>query len=147
MSFSLVFTRASNPPPLPPLLVRLFSVYDVVPIIVPFLGCVRLSGHVLWLLLFSFSFLCGFLFLLVREKHRKTLYRFLFRKIKSCKSTTQGGGGVKFITQTDKNRVIASGRQKYCSYLILGSNTWNLHYYSQLDKIIDTTRNDYGLSL
>ena len=38
-----------------------------------------------------FSFLCGFLFLLVREKHRKTLYRFLFRKIKACKSTTQGG--------------------------------------------------------
>ena len=89
--FLLVFTRTSNPPPLPPLLVRLFSVYAVVPIIVPFLGCARLSGHVPRLLLFSFSFLCGFLFLLVREKHRKTLYRFLFRKIKSCKSTTQGG--------------------------------------------------------
>ena len=38
------------------LLVRLFSVYAVVPIIVPFLGCVRLSGHVPRLLLFSFLF-------------------------------------------------------------------------------------------
>ena len=54
MSFSLVFTRTSNSPPLPPLLMRLFSVYAAVPILLPFLGCVRLSGHVPRLLLFSF---------------------------------------------------------------------------------------------
>ena len=54
MSFSLVFTRTSNPPLLPPLLMRFFSVYAVVPILVPFLGCVQLSGHVPRLLLVSF---------------------------------------------------------------------------------------------
>ena len=35
------------------LLVRLFSMYAVIPISVPFLGCVRLSGHVSRLLFFS----------------------------------------------------------------------------------------------
>ena len=68
----LVITRTSNPPPLPPLLVRLFSLYAVVPISVPFLGCVRLSGHVPRLLFFSF-FSKWILILLVRGKHRKTL--------------------------------------------------------------------------
>ena len=78
--FFLVFTRTSNPPPLPPLLVRLFSVRAVVPIILLFWGCVRFSGHVPRLCISFFSFFCGFLFLLVREKHRKTLYRLLLIK-------------------------------------------------------------------
>ena len=49
----LVFDYGSFPYLL--LLVRLFSMYAVIPISVPFLGCVRLSGHVSRLLFFSFS--------------------------------------------------------------------------------------------
>ena len=52
----LVSTRTSNPPPLPPLLVRLFSVCAVVPIFITLLGCDRISGHVPRLfILFNFS--------------------------------------------------------------------------------------------
>ena len=63
--FFLVSTRTSNPPPLPPLLVRLFSVCAVVPILLLFLGCDRISGHRTTALYISISFLfflCGFLF-------------------------------------------------------------------------------------
>ena len=79
----LVSTRTSNPPPLPSLLVRLFSVCAVVPIFITLLGCGRISGHVPQLfILFNFFlvFLCGFFILLVRVKHRETLYRFLLQK-------------------------------------------------------------------
>ena len=81
--FLLVSTRTSNPPPLPPLLVRLFSVCAVVPILLLFLWCDQISGHVprLFISLY-FSFLSlWILILLVREKHRKTLYRYLLIKI------------------------------------------------------------------
>ena len=49
-----------------------------------FLRCARISRHVPWLLYFlTFSiFLKWILILLVREKHRKTLYRFLLSKNK-----------------------------------------------------------------
>ena len=79
----LVSTRTSNPLPLLPLLVRLFSVCAVVPIFITLLGCDRILGHVPWLFLYFLTFLsffCGFFILLVREKHRKTLYRFLLQK-------------------------------------------------------------------
>ena len=53
----LVSTRTSNPPPLPPLLVRFFSVCAVVPIFITLLGCDRISGHVPRLfILFIFSY-------------------------------------------------------------------------------------------
>ena len=47
------------------------------------LGCDRISGHVPQLfILYIFSyFSLWILILLVREKHRKTLYRFLLNKI------------------------------------------------------------------
>ena len=49
-----------------------------------FWGCTRISRHVPRLyILFTFSiFLKWILILLVREKHRKTLYRFLLNKNK-----------------------------------------------------------------
>ena len=144
MSFSLVFTRTSNPPPLPPLLVRLFSVYAVVPIIVPFLGCVRLSGHIPRLLLFSFIFYVDSNFCWCEKNTGRHFIGFYLEKYRHVNQQHRGD---KFTTQTDKNRINASGRQKYCFYLILGSNTWSLHYYSQMDKILDMTQNDYGLSL
>ena len=80
----LVSTRTSNPLPLPPFvsealfcLCRGTNIYN-------FLGCVRISRHITRLyMLFTFSiFLSGFFILLVREKRRKTLYRFLLAKIK-----------------------------------------------------------------
>ena len=80
MSFSLVFTRTSNPPPLPPLLVRLFSVYAVVPILVPFFGCVRLSGHVPRLLLFSFFSKWILVFAGARKTQEDTLKVFIYQK-------------------------------------------------------------------
>ena len=53
----LVSTRTSNPPPLPPLLVRLSSVCAMVPIFITLLGCDRISGHVPRLfILFIFSY-------------------------------------------------------------------------------------------
>ena len=67
------------------LLEGLFSFCAVVPIFITlFWGCTRFSRHVLRLyILFTFSiFLKWILILLVREKHRKTLYRFLFNKNK-----------------------------------------------------------------
>ena len=80
----LVFTRTSNPPHLPPFvrgalffLCRCTNIYN-------FLGCVPISRHVprLCILFNFFYFSQWILILLVREKHRKTLYRFLLAKIK-----------------------------------------------------------------
>ena len=79
MSFSLVFTRTSNPLPLPPLLVRLFSVYAVIPISVPFLGVVRLSGHVPRLLLFSFFSKWILIFAGARKTQEDTLKVFIYQ--------------------------------------------------------------------
>ena len=80
----LVSTRTSNPPPLPPMLVRLFSVCAVIPILLLFWGVTEFQDTYHGFLYFI-SFLCfslWILILLVREKHRKTLYRFLLIKNK-----------------------------------------------------------------
>ena len=66
------------------LLEGLFSFCAVVPIFITFWGASDFQdtyhGFVYFL---TFSiFLSGFFILLVREKHRKTLYRFLLAKIK-----------------------------------------------------------------
>ena len=78
----LVFTRTSNPPHLPPFvsealfcLCRGTNIYNS-------LG-VRPNFKTRTTALYTFSILLsGFFILLVREKHRKTLYRFLLAKIK-----------------------------------------------------------------
>ena len=63
-------------------LVKLFSVCAVVPIFITF-GGVSEFQDTYHGFLYNFSiFLSGFFILLVREKHRKTLYRFLLAKIK-----------------------------------------------------------------
>ena len=66
------------------LLEGLFSFCAVVPIIITLLGVHPNIKHVPRLyILFTFSiFLKWILILLVREKHRKTLYRFLLNKNK-----------------------------------------------------------------
>ena len=63
---------------------RLFSVCAVVPIFITFGGVSEFqdtSDGFLYFLTFL-VFLSGFFILLVREKHRKTLYKFLLAKIK-----------------------------------------------------------------
>ena len=72
----LVSTRTSNPPPLPPLLVRLFSVCAVVPIFITLLGCDRISGHVpqlFILLIFSYFSLWILYIAGARETQEDTL--------------------------------------------------------------------------
>ena len=66
------------------LLVRLFSVCAVVPIFITFGGVSESQDtyHGFLYFLTFLVFLSGFFILLVREKHRKTLYRFLLAKIK-----------------------------------------------------------------
>ena len=82
--FFIVSTRTSNPSPLPPLLVSLFSVCAVVPILLLFWGVTEFQetyhGSLYFISFLFFSL--WILILLVREKHRKTLYRFLLIKIK-----------------------------------------------------------------
>ena len=75
------------------LLVRLFSVCAVVPIFIySFRGAPEYQGtyHGFLYFLTFLVFLSGFFVLLVREKHRKTLYRFLFSKNKRDGIRTQG---------------------------------------------------------
>ena len=62
------------------MLVRLFSVYAVVPTIVPFLGCVRLSGHVPRLLLFSFFSMWILIFAGARKTQEDILKVFIYQK-------------------------------------------------------------------
>ena len=64
------------------LLVRLFSVCAVVPIFITFWGVTEFQDtyHGFCTFYLFLVFLCGFFILLVREKHRKTLYRFLLQK-------------------------------------------------------------------
>ena len=75
----LVSTRTSNPPPLPPFVSEALFCLCCGTNIYNFWGCRPIRIHVPRLfILFNFSsFLSGFFILLVREKHRKTLYRFL----------------------------------------------------------------------
>ena len=64
---------------------RLFSVCAVVPIFITLFGGVsefQDTYHGFLYFLTFLVFLSGFFILLVREKHRKTLYRFLLAKIK-----------------------------------------------------------------
>ena len=65
-------------------LVRFFSVCAVVPIFITFGGVSEFQDtyHGFLYFLTFLIFLSGFFILLVREKHRKTLYRFLLAKIK-----------------------------------------------------------------
>ena len=62
---------------------RLFSVCAVVPIFITFWGVPEFQDtyHGFLYFLTFLVFLSGFFILLVREKHRKTLYRFLLAKI------------------------------------------------------------------
>ena len=66
------------------LLERLFSVCAMVPIFITFGGVSKFQDmyHGFLYFLTFLVFLSGFFILLVREKHRKTLYRFLLAKIK-----------------------------------------------------------------
>ena len=61
------------------MLVRLFFIYAVVPVIVPFLGCVRLSGHVPRLLLFSFFSMWILSFAGARKTQEDTLKVFIYQ--------------------------------------------------------------------
>ena len=61
-------------------LVRPFSLFTVVPIIVPFLGCVRLSSHVPRLLLFSFFSMWILIFAGARLTQEDTLKVFIYQK-------------------------------------------------------------------
>ena len=63
-------------------LVRLFFVCAVVPIFITFWGVTEFQDtyHGFYTFYLFLVFLCGFFILLVREKHRKTLYRFLLQK-------------------------------------------------------------------
>ena len=58
---------------------RLFSIHAVVPVIVPFLGCVRLSGHVPRLLLFSFFSMWILIFAGARKTQEDTLKVFIYQ--------------------------------------------------------------------
>ena len=109
--FFLVSTRTSNPPPLPPLLVRLFSVCAVVPILLLF-WAVTESQDTYHGSLYFISFLffsLSILILLVREKHRKTLYKFLLIKINSGRQITYRDKN----SERKNNKTKISGRQKY----------------------------------
>ena len=78
----LVFTRTSNPPPLPPYVSEaLFCLCRGTNIYNSFGGVPKFQNTYPGFLYFL-TFLSGFFILLVREKHRKTLYRFLLAKIK-----------------------------------------------------------------
>ena len=62
--------------------------YAVIPISVPFLGCIRLSGHVSRLLFFILCFLCGFLFAGVRKTQEDTLKVFIIKNNRLAKQQT-----------------------------------------------------------
>ena len=72
----LVSARTSNPPPLPPLLVRLFSVCAVVPILLLFWGVTKFQGTYhcsLYLYILSFLFFVDSYFAGARETQEDTL--------------------------------------------------------------------------
>ena len=97
----LVSTRTSNPPHLPPF-VRgaLFFLCHGTNIYNSFWGVPEFQGMYhgfIYFLTFSI-FLKWILILLVREKHRKTLYRFLLAKIKDGVRTT----GIKTLNTTNR---------------------------------------------
>ena len=81
----LVSTRTSDPPPLPPFVSEaLFCLCCGTNIYNSFGGVSEFQDTYHGFLYFStfLVFLSGFFILLVREKHRKTVYRFLLAKIK-----------------------------------------------------------------
>ena len=82
------------------LLEGLFSFCAVVPIYITFWGAPKFQDtyhSFVYFLTFSI-FLKWILILLVREKHRKTLYRFLLAKIKDGLRTT----GIETLNTTNK---------------------------------------------
>ena len=93
MSLFLVSTRTSNPPHLPPFVRG--ALYLSVPwyqyLYTLFRGAPEFQGtyHGFHILFTFYTFLKWILLLLVREKHRKTLYGFLLTKIKDEVKTTR----------------------------------------------------------
>ena len=111
------------------MLVKLFSVCAMVPISLLFWGVTEFQDTYHGSLYFtSFLFFSlWILILLVREKHRKTLYRFLLIKINSGRQITYRDKN----SERENNKTKISGRQKYWLYWKMGLKIWSLHYYSR----------------
>ena len=131
MSFFLVSTRTSNPPSLPPLLVRLFSDCTVVLISLLFWGVTEFQDTYhgsLYLYIFLF-FLCGFLFCWCERNTGRHFIGFLLIKINLGRQITYGDK-IQNATTTRHNKwqtkiltLLAKWVSKYRVYTTTPNNT------------------------
>ena len=120
----------------------LFSFCAVVPIFITFWGVSEFQdtyhGFVYFL---TFSiFLSGFFILLVREKHRKTLYKFLFAKIKGWNKNNRDKNA-----EHNKQITKINGRQNndfnFSNWVLKDGSS---QYYSSKLQRNGSTDNYYG---